>query len=98
MTDEERQRLRENLVRPADIAERVFVSRPCVSQWIQRYPGFPDPLISTDDSRKFGIYWWPDVQAWLLAKDFPKMSRTSARKSREGRMIRVLGWPGFDLD
>lgn len=98
MTDEERQKLRENLVRPCDIAAKVFVSAPCVSQWIQRYPDFPDPLISIDGGKRYGIYWWPDVQKWLLEKDFPKMARTSAKKSREGRMIRVLGWPGFDLD
>lgn len=97
MDEKVKKYLQENLVRPSDIADRVFVGRPAVSQWIQRYPDFPEPLIAVE-GRTFGIYWWPDVQAWLKENDMPRMNKPSARKAREGRMIRALGWPGFDLD
>lgn len=49
-----------------EIARRAGVRRPVVSTWRSRYTDFPRPVA---DLEVGPVFWWPDVERWLLATD-----------------------------
>lgn len=59
--------LRENLVTFAGIGRRLGIDRGRVTLWAKR-DDWPDPKLVTAESdtrKQGGLYWWPDVQAFL---------------------------------
>ncbi|WP_432789286.1 hypothetical protein QYM46_13190 [Brevibacterium sp. K11IcPPYGO002] len=61
------ERLEPDLVTRAEIADRANVKRQAVSLWVtgQRKAGFPFPAVSYGG----GLWYWPDVEAWLVTND-----------------------------
>jgi hypothetical protein len=55
----------ELLMGVTEIAERAYVSaNTVVINWRKRYETFPAPVLV----RRMGpLFWWPDVEAWLVA-------------------------------
>jgi hypothetical protein len=86
MTEDLRDLLRRQLVRPSQVARQLGVGRAAFSNWKRRYPDFPEPVI--DD-----VYWKPDIDKFLDRHDLP-----GHHKANDGRMIRRYGWPGFSED
>jgi len=65
----------EELVGPAEVAERAGVSRSAVAQWRRRYPDFPAPVAVLGAGRQapkgmaggMAVWTWGAVHAWLDA-------------------------------
>lgn len=51
------------LVGLTEIAQRAGVQKPVVAMWRVRDDTFPAPVA---DLRVGAVFWWPDVQAWLV--------------------------------
>ena len=62
--------LRANLIRLADVAERVGVSASTISSWRERY-AFPEPILPHDRRSTGAVYWWPDIVRFLEENDLP---------------------------
>jgi hypothetical protein len=61
------------LVGPGEVAERLGVKRPTISQWRARYSDFPTPLAFLDDGRRgvvgrgatgLPVWEWSSVATW----------------------------------
>lgn len=90
MNEKMKASLRENLVRPYEIAARIGVRPPAVANYQRRYGDYPEPVIS-DELGMNGTYWWPEVKEWLELHKLPGKPRVR-KKDRE--MIIEFGWPG----
>jgi len=62
--------LRANLIRLADVAERVDVSPSTISSWRERY-AFPEPILPHDRRSTGAVYWWPDIVRFLEENNLP---------------------------
>jgi hypothetical protein len=62
--------LRANLIRLADVAERVGVSPSTISSWRERY-AFPEPILPHDRRSTGAVYWWPDIVRFLEENNLP---------------------------
>lgn len=51
-----------SLVSRGDIASHAGVTVDAVSQWVRRYPEFPQPAARTTGG---DVYWWVQVRGWL---------------------------------
>lgn len=51
------------LVGMIEIARSAGVQRPVVSVWRSRHSDFPEPVAELEVGP---IFWWPDVERWLL--------------------------------
>ena len=56
-----------NVVASSDIATRVGVERAVVSNWISRYPEFPEPVHKVAGGAT-KLWLWSDVELWLEKK------------------------------
>lgn len=63
------ERLEPDFVTRTEIADRADVKRQAVSLWVtgKRKSDFPAPSVSYGG----GLWYWPDVQRWLVANDVP---------------------------
>jgi hypothetical protein len=51
-----------SLVGYMEIAMRAGVRRSTVTDWRNRHPDFPRPLVELHVGP---VFWWPDVRRWL---------------------------------
>ncbi len=59
----------DDLVSPADIAEECGATRATVSNWVKRYPDFPQPLTTVARGRT-KLYSRKAVVEWYDRKDW----------------------------
>lgn len=71
--------VREHLVCPQDIADRVCVSKQAVSQWVRRYPEFAALIVASPGGP---LWWWPQAKALLDELGLPRKVSTEAQKRR----------------
>jgi hypothetical protein len=69
-----------DLVSPADIAEECGVGKSAVSNWIARYPDFPQPL-ATVAQGKTALFSRKAVTEWYDRKEWQHDGPWSKRKS-----------------
>jgi hypothetical protein len=67
--------LKANLVRLADIARRTERTATTVNSWTKRYSDWPEPVVPAPDGKPGGLYWWPEVAAFLKERSLPGKSR-----------------------
>jgi len=83
VSDDVTQLIRTHLVCPAQIADRVGVNHPAVSNWLDRHRSLAELVVTHVAGRP--LFWWPQFEAALAELGLPNLKAVEVQRRRAER-------------